>query len=412
VAGLKHLLLLNILALSILPAQARDGADSSGGGLGVVCLDDTRLVEKIRGGDGLLTDDLIPHLTSIENFDLYEATLLRGLDAPYKQRIIPIKDGESAEQYALRILARLDHAVPALARLIRKTVDELSAPGATTFEARPLEKMTDAEQVGLIDYAHCMLATMGVNRLDEKGSHLTIDSRLFTDEAPQSEQSKGVFKLHEYIYLTARKLGHTDSRRTRELVNMLITEDAQFTVKQFALKLQEFGFSGKQRFQVYPEELLANMAREIAKVAHNEFVKTLDDADALIAKAKCGEKYITPCVSKRSTQNVDELMAFAKARSQRINDAMLAYYAGPKGKALIENAPGLTREARDGMKHFIEKSVIWQIFLRNTDCGLEVPLSMPITEYKSADELADGLMYQYLADPSEDYVDYPLEVVQ
>jgi hypothetical protein len=403
--------------LAPVPALAKDGADSSGGGLTVACFDDPSIPEALRKGDGLLSDSLFPHLKSLQNFDLYEATLSRGLLHKHRQTVIAIKDGEKGEEYAERILKRLDHAVPELARMFRRTRAELeSRPIA--FVREPLEKMNDARQIGLIDYENCMLATMGLNRLADGAASLKVDDRLYSNPL-HSDQSKGVFLLHEYAYVTARRLGQSDSRHTRTLINLLITESPELTVNNLIIKAREFGFSGEGRLPSYANELIRPMVHQILLAGREAFMKTAPEARALIEKTDkalkpygltCAGTHITPCMSSVWKLNLDhklqalgdELTEFSKRRTDAIQKAMLNVYDANR----VFKAPGLSRGAAELTDRHVRENIINQIAIQMSDAGLIMPGAKPLDEVD-----LDWIEPRFAREVELD-VDYPVEVVR
>jgi hypothetical protein len=415
----SDLCLIVILLASAAPALAlaKDGADSSGGGLTVSCFDDPSIPEMLRKGDGILSDSLLPHVTSLQNFDLYEAGLSRGLLHKHRQNVIAIKDGEKGETYAERILKRLDYAVPELSRMFRRTRAELeSRPIAYVRE--PLEKMNDARQIGLIDYENCMLATMGLNRLESGAASLKVDDRLYLNPL-HSEQSKGVFLLHEYVYVTARRLGQNDSRHTRTLINLLITENPELTVNNLIIKAREFGFSGEGRLPSYANELIRPMVREILAAGREAYMKTVPEALALIEKTDkairpygltCAGTHITPCMSSVWGLNLqhklqelgDELTEFSKRRTDAVQKAMLKVYDAN----LVMKAPGLSRGAAELTDRHVREDVINQIAIQMSDAGLMMPGAKPLDEV-DLEEI--GMRF---AREVELEVDYPVEVVR
>lgn len=398
------------------------GADSSGGGLGVVCFDNPAILETLRQGDGLLTDELLPHITSIENFDLYEANLVRGINMDLKQKVVPLKDNETADEYVERILKRMDFSVPALARLVRKTVEELSQAGHVEHVMRPLERMNDARQVGLIDYENCMLATMGLNRLEKGEGVLQIDKRIYA-HAKQSEQSRAIFLLHEYVYITARKLGHTDSRHTRVLINSLITSHAQLTTKFLAGKAFEFGFSGKEAFPTYAHEIVLPIVRGILEKTLEAFKETRPEAKRLIVEAnkalkgsgiQCQYKYfISHCkqtLEGLKDPKLSEMIAkfdeFSDKRTRLIGKAVWIYYATDEVRGSLLNAPGIPTDVKTQMEEHLREKVIKQILVWFIDTGINHP------DYKPIDEVDLKKLARDFTDELEKTITYSIGVFE
>lgn len=430
-------------------SSAKEGGDSSGGGLSVVCFDNPAVPEALRKGDGMLTDALLPHIISVTHFDLYEAMLLRGgIEPSFSKKVIEIGDHESAEQYAQRILKRLKYSAPELYRMILKTSKELNENKNTIYGFKPLERMNDARQVGLIDYENCMYATMALNHFELGVPFLEIDKRIY-QHPKHSEQSRGILLLHEYIYLTARKLGHKDSRHTRVLIDILITDEDEVLLRGLITKLKEFRFSGDQEFDSYSFELIRPIVHGMISVARLEFMKFSNRAQALVLQANivlkkygtsCPGHQITPCLTAIWTLKNPELTGFKKVlqnftikRTQAVSSAMLKYYEGRKGKAKLSEAPGLPkvvlRQILESFEYDLFKSEITTVMtdggglmlpgeslrsgrsgrnddLDPTDTGGNLPGLLPLNEI-DLEKLVNILSRKI-----DRYLDYPIEVVR
>jgi hypothetical protein len=337
--------LLATTALLPSAAFAKDGADSSGGGLTVVCFDDSAIVSVLKDGDGTISDVLLAQAKSIEAFDLYEAKLPRGWEGQFTETLIPINDGETAEQYAERLIKRLDHSVPALARVLRETRDGLKGD-KLTYTSTPLPLIEDALPSGAIDTERCVLSTMGANRITDGAWSLTIDERQYKHKA-QSEWSRGVFLLHEYIYITFRRLQQqSNSRRTRELLNYLIFDNDRLAARDMLRKARELTSANKisresLELRAYTAEAVEPIVTIFVGAARDAFARFVEREKALVTKVDTalkpynrtckgvtlGGRYLAPCFNAVQALKRPELAALEKEMVDFIvarNDAVIA----------------------------------------------------------------------------------------
>src|SRR5690348_5981994 len=110
-------LVLNLFVM--IAASISWAGNERGGGNAVVCFDNPAIPIAIRSGTGEILDDYIPHVASVETFDLYEARQCRGLDCSETPKIIPVNEGESPFEYTERIAKRFDGAISEIARFLR-----------------------------------------------------------------------------------------------------------------------------------------------------------------------------------------------------------------------------------------------------------------------------------------------------
>lgn len=87
-----------------------------------------------------------------------------------------------------------------------------------------LERIQDENDVGYIDSENCVLVTMAAQYDEKNETFLQIDERLFHHPA-HSKLSQAILVLHEFVYYSARKVGHDNSRATRALVASIINND-------------------------------------------------------------------------------------------------------------------------------------------------------------------------------------------
>jgi len=215
--------------------HAADGANSSGGGNALVCFDKHPwIAQKIRNQKLEISDEFVKYVTKVEALDLTEARQERGLSNQKKPQIIDIAPGETAETYAVRIITRLENALPEEAARIRKSASAFT-PDDVIREKHGLKKVEDTKEVQLFDSKHCVLATIAVQTTDAYATLLHLDWRLFNHKN-HSPLSRGVLLLHEYFYRNDLDRGATDSRETRAKVALIITKNIPMTtlVKYFS----------------------------------------------------------------------------------------------------------------------------------------------------------------------------------
>ena len=261
-----------ILALSVMNINWLWGADpsssieariksmaswSSGGGNAVVCFDDNAIPREIRRKDangniidGSLLDKYIPHVTSVEILDLYEARLRKGFNKKDSKKLIEPHADEDIRDYAKRIIARTQDYLPSLYQELMKTYNELDPREATELPYG-MEPVNDYNMIGRINSEYCVIATLVLQADVEskKKTYLYYDARLWDwaqiskekIQTPHSQWSKDVAYLHEIVYRAARIRGQTDSRNTRELVKLLITQE--ITSEQLREDAEALGFS-------------------------------------------------------------------------------------------------------------------------------------------------------------------------
>jgi hypothetical protein len=214
------------------------GGRSDGGGNAVVCFDQLGIPDQIRSNEGELTDNFIPHIQSVETFDLYEARLPRGVNGKLPVLAL-IGPNENLDSYIGRLNARLSVVAPILAREIKESED-LFTDDNIINDQHGLEKIDDVNAVSLIA-PNCVLATMAI-QLNNQGQYsLHLDQRLF-DHPLHSQESRAALILHEYIYRYARELGQTDSANTRALLSMILEQDQSVRIHDFLDKAEALGF--------------------------------------------------------------------------------------------------------------------------------------------------------------------------
>lgn len=277
--------------LIALPAFASGGEGGSsgvgGGGNAVVCFDDARIPLWIRNGKpleelsgkadqgsgvGELLDEYIPHITSIETYDLYTARLPRGVSRVVPQ-IVPLFKNESPSDYVQKIISRVE-SLPQIARILRDSMKRFQDRN-TLFEPHGLSKVNDTAEIGRIDSRNCVLATLAIQYRRNQLHYLHIDDRLF-NHPRHSDLSKAVLFLHEYIYRDERDRGLVgSSRNTQELVRLLITQGEGLTVGEAIFLAENAGFRVNLR-----EPALSDLPHQIVAAA-KQYYSEYDNGNRL-----------------------------------------------------------------------------------------------------------------------------------
>lgn len=245
---LKSFLLVGAKALFFSSLTAYAGGDTSGGGNAVVCFDDPSIPAQIRNTQnpffGELLDSFIPHVTSIEAYDLAQAKLPRGWAKQSPVLFEPLAN-EAPNDYVERLAQRFEKAIPALAKFLRNGKERFQDANVIA-EPHGLTKVNDIGEVGNIDSVNCVVATLAAqyNTGDKFSVH--YDSRLFTSDR-HSSFSQNVLVSHEYLYSEARLNGQSTSRNTRDLLGLMITLSPNTTVQQLVDAAYDLGFLGSKR---------------------------------------------------------------------------------------------------------------------------------------------------------------------
>ncbi len=287
--------------------QAFAGTISGGGGgNAVVCFDDPAMPARVRGeAQGLLLDEFMPHVTSVEMFDLFEARLERGIDGnEFVPEVERLSAGETFVNYLLRVENMLRYSVPDLHKLYERSKSQLR-PHNIVFQPHGVDRIDDAAAVGIIDTHHCVLATMGLHLLDGDFPVLHVDGRLFHHPS-HSELSKAIFYLHEIFYMAGRRLGHASSRNTRALMGHLITLNNQLNARQLADEAIQLGFLPATPLPLtYIEEIHRDVLRLAQESIYRELPAILrEEGSALFARfneaflpqAHCDGPSVTQCL--------------------------------------------------------------------------------------------------------------------
>jgi CRISPR/Cas system-associated endoribonuclease Cas2 len=174
------------------------------GGNAVVCFDSPDVVKTITNGSkdpiAFIPRQYIKNIVKIEARDLYAAKLPQRLGMS-ERKVIPIKAGESAEEYALRLLERLKWHFPT----VKDAIDygrERVIGDRVTDNLTGLFPSEDIAPISPIDDENkCVYSTIAYQTMLGEGiAKLAIDPKIFNDaKGLHSEQSRGVIYLHEWM---------------------------------------------------------------------------------------------------------------------------------------------------------------------------------------------------------------------
>ncbi|MCR9204523.1 MAG: hypothetical protein NXH75_08105 [Halobacteriovoraceae bacterium] len=216
------------------------GGWASGGGNAVVCFKSPEFAERVKANDGIIENDQLSNIESIEMYDNFEARLPRGLEQKVPA-LIKIRDTETFGEYSKRLARRFNPYVPSIGQVIYSGMNALPNSNIRFFEG-PVKQVNDIDTpIGSIDRSKCVITTMAIQRNFNGYFSLYIDSRLF-NHPNHSKQSKATLVLHEYIYTVARERSQTNSATTRELVGVTLTQHPDFTVNYVSFLAYNLGF--------------------------------------------------------------------------------------------------------------------------------------------------------------------------
>jgi len=207
---------------------APQGGTDGGGGNAIVCFNNPSITKKIYSHDnphrGTITEDMLQAITSVETYDLAYAKL-PSLDR--QPKIVPIEPNEAFDDYARRIAKRAAISAPEIQWVVDLGLIELKYNKAL-IRQNGVMSVSDMADVGVVNTNRCVVSTMAVQVLDSQNP-LNLDGRLF-QHPKHSRQSQATLILHEILYAAARKyFNATDSSGVRELIRMIITENAGYT---------------------------------------------------------------------------------------------------------------------------------------------------------------------------------------
>lgn len=285
-------------ATSLVPPSARAsiGGIDIGGATGIVCYSSPTARWK---------DDQ-SQITSIELLDLHEARFpMGGIDTtPGKMDLIEPLPEESSEDYAERLLSRLDLQFPGLA----KTLHAPSVPPTSQFRHQPdgTRWVDDTNIRGNIDKKLCRLANLATQSREGTGVvRVDINGRLVF-HPKMSSWGKKLIYAHEKIYRIARDhFYHRDARGTRELLGALL--DRNLTLDSLLGVLNANGFN-------HDSDLALNTTSGALDWRHPSLNRFSDSAVELISSEMAG------VAAGYCRDNRNECESFPSALKERLRE--------------------------------------------------------------------------------------------
>lgn len=182
---MKIEILISALLVGVLASpSARGGADTSGGGKGVVCRDQAN------------------HILSVEMLDLYEARALFGLT--------PLSMGDTLDQTLAMAKSKFVNTVFDAAYTIPPALDQLRQKIHITPPGSHLEPIDDADPILHLDGCKLEQAAAWID-----SGLVVADGELW---AAMDARNQAALLAHEVIYARTRAEGEKNSRRARNIV--------------------------------------------------------------------------------------------------------------------------------------------------------------------------------------------------
>lgn len=236
-------------------APREGGSWSSGGGSAVACFMDRAVATQVQAQRGMVTNDQLAFIDSIEVLDLFEWKRPRGIDGRKNLALAEPRPGEDYISFASRIADR------AYATLAIHSSDRQSSLGNVMWSMSNDLKRDDSygrdsdrfiwtgtSLVNLQDEGtpmrfggNCALVPMAVQQGEKYELRIFIDDRLFF-HPKHSVQSQAALFVHEFVYSFARELGHPNSSATRRAVGLLMQNDPSTRVQDVLARVENIGF--------------------------------------------------------------------------------------------------------------------------------------------------------------------------
>jgi len=245
-------MLMGLITLTPL-AQARAGGESSGGGNAVVCFAHPAIADRVRANGGVIQDAELEHINFIEMVDLYQARKPRGFP-PRAPEMVPISnderidDAQAISEFFQRIEKRMESVSNEQRDTMRGLREEVMVDEALRFHSNPVRQTRDADLEIELNSPACTFTTMAYNEIiTERIVYIHFDERLFNlknTHTSHSRLSKAVLIMHEFFYLVAR-YQHPEvvsSKKTRDFLGYLITQNTGMKVLRFLETADELGF--------------------------------------------------------------------------------------------------------------------------------------------------------------------------
>lgn len=322
----------------LIPESHANGGISGGGGGSRICFDSPEVLRHL--GNNRLTDDDVKHIVSIENYDLYQADLARGIEMVTPTLFEP-NDGETFAAYVERLAKRFDNTVPFVSKALREVKARIG--NAVILDENESVVQHEDVEPAFID-ENCAIITTAHQYVEGEQLFIAVDTRL-QKHALNSLGSQYALFLHEGLYsMYAEKNGYGSSKPTRDFISMLLS-----SLPMTARKLANFadkmgfipGFYGPTDMKYATNEyciLLDEMSRLSNK--SNMLVAKYDEANPTYAKkiahisVECDslkhQDYVTvgyvECVSGAYKRLYKKYNLYFKARSTWVMSQLMAYW--------------------------------------------------------------------------------------
>jgi hypothetical protein len=224
---------LTIAVLLAVPAamagQERGGANAK------ICFKDPQIAHHLKTVKGPLREEHIPQIKSVTMLERVYTEKDYGPDS-----IVPMTQYEDDVSYARRIVNRWEFLVPRIHEILKLGKDVLE----TNFKdwdngLVPTDDLALYEDLG----DDCAPVTIAVQYQDGADTIVRRDKRVFNLSTlifPMLD--RGIVRVHEYAYLTARSLEHPDAKNTRGLVSIAIRRDSRMTLREAVRQGSTRGF--------------------------------------------------------------------------------------------------------------------------------------------------------------------------
>ncbi|MGE3263078.1 MAG: hypothetical protein AB7K68_14955 [Bacteriovoracia bacterium] len=274
---LKKSILLLSLILFATAGSAFAGSWSSGGGSAVVCFNDPNIVARVKARSGMVMAEELNDIESIEMLDLFEWKRPRGMEGTPNLPLAEPMPGEKYTSFVKRITDRAYNTIGSHSSSLEGGIGNYLYTYQSIFThiiGRNIE-WTGTSLVHLGDEGtpirfggNCTLVPLAVQEGEGFDLRLFIDDRLFF-HPKHSEQSKAALFIHEFLYAMGRKLGQTDSSRTRLAVGWMMQNAPDVRIVDVLERLKDIGFVDStpaiQKLHPYAQ---LHLVSELAYILH------------------------------------------------------------------------------------------------------------------------------------------------
>lgn len=285
----RKIFLMSAILLGATAGSAFAGSWSSGGGSAVVCFRDAAIAKKVQSDGGLVTNEELSAIESIEMLDLFEWKRPRGMDGSPNLPLALPQPGEKYPAFVKRIADRAYNTIGSNSSGFEGGIGNYLATYQSLFThiiARNIE-WTGTSLVHLGDEGtpmrfggNCTLVPLAVQEGAGYDLRLFIDDRLFL-HPKHSEQSRAALFIHEFLYAMGRKNGQTDSSRTRRAVGWMMQNAPDTRIMDVDQELETIGFVDtdpvKEKVHSYVDMHLFSMLAYFLKPYSEDLIKVWAD---------------------------------------------------------------------------------------------------------------------------------------